>query len=104
MMLDREGGQRRFVESRQDQLLLAGIGVDVSDSEDTRYVRLEFLGVDLDRLLLEIEAPLGDRPELRVQAEEHEQVIGVERVNRAVEALHGHAAEGTAFGVQRVRN
>ena len=38
--------------------------------------RLEFLGVDLERPLLERQAPLGDRPELRMQPEEHQQLIG----------------------------
>jgi hypothetical protein len=30
MVLDGEGGERRLVEARQDELLLAGIGVDVA--------------------------------------------------------------------------
>src|SRR6186713_1539239 len=89
MMLDREGGQRRLVEAAQDQLLLAGIGVDVAHGIDAGHIGLEFLGVDLERFLLELETPLRDRPELRMQAEKHEQVIAVERHQRAIEALHG---------------
>src|SRR5204862_3907625 len=67
MMLDRERGQRRLVESGQDQLLLARIGVDVADRKDPGEAGLELLGVDLERLLLERQSPLGDRSELRVQ-------------------------------------
>jgi hypothetical protein len=52
------------VEAAQDQLLLARVGVDVANREDAVNGRLEFRGVDLDGLLLELEAPLGDRSEL----------------------------------------
>src|SRR6185312_12563067 len=64
MMLDGEGRQRRLVKARQDQLLLARVGVDVADREDPGNVRLKLLGVDLDGLAGKLEAPLGDRAEL----------------------------------------
>src|SRR3954470_1132511 len=70
MMLDREGGQSRLVEPGQDQFLLTRVGIDVSHGEDAGNAGLELLGVDLERLLLELHAPLGDRAELRMQAEE----------------------------------
>src|SRR5256884_2799053 len=57
MMLDRERGERRLVESGQDQLLLARIGVDVADRKDPGEAGLELLGVDLERLLLERQSP-----------------------------------------------
>src|SRR5690606_33650969 len=88
VMLDRERRQRRLVESRQDQLLLAGIGVDVTDRENAGYRRLEFLGVDLERFLLELEPPLRDRPQLRMQAEKGEHVVGLESMHGAVARLH----------------
>ena len=87
MVLHGERHQRRFVEGRQDQLLLARIGVDVTDREHARDVRLEFLGVDLDGALVELQSPLGDRTELRRQSEEHQQLLGIERVQRAVVRL-----------------
>ena len=80
----REGGERGLVEAREDQLLLAGIGVDVADREDAGLAGLELLGVDLERLLLELEAPLRDRPELRVQPEECEQLLAADALARAV--------------------
>src|SRR6185437_7295522 len=36
VVLDAEGGERRLVEAREDELLLAGIGVDVAHREDPR--------------------------------------------------------------------
>src|SRR3954451_8193469 len=70
--------QRRLVEAGEDQLQLPGIGADVADSEDTLAFGLELLGADLDEILVEIEAPFSDRPELHLQPVEGEQrVAGV---------------------------
>src|ERR1035438_10154191 len=66
VMLNTERRQRRLMKSAQDQLLLAGIGVDVADREDARHAGLEFFGVHLECLLLEFDPPFGDRTELRV--------------------------------------
>jgi hypothetical protein len=70
-----EGGQRRFVEARQDELLLARVGVDVAHREDARDAGLELLGVDHDLLALDAQAPFGDRAQLGAQAEEHQQHV-----------------------------
>ena len=78
VVLDRERRERRLVEAGQDQLLLARIGVDVAHREDAGDAGLEFLGVDLERLLLQLHAPFGDGAELGMQAEEHEHVVGLE--------------------------
>jgi hypothetical protein len=99
---DREGRQRRFVEARQDQLLLAGVRIDVAHREHARDAGLELLGVHLDRALVDPQAPLGDRSQLRVQAEEHQRLVGANLVELAVETLHAHAAESVALGEQRV--
>src|SRR6516165_12240878 len=56
--------QRPLVEAAQDELELAGIGVDVTDGEDARNARLEGGGVHRDEVLLEIQSPIGDRAEL----------------------------------------
>jgi hypothetical protein len=61
MVLDREGSQRRLVEAAQNQLLLAGVGVDVAYGIYTGDIGLKFLGVDLERFFLELEAPFRDR-------------------------------------------
>src|SRR5262245_19448464 len=72
---DRKRRERRLVEAAQDQLLLAGIGVDVADREDPGLAGLELRGVDVDRLLLEREPPFRDRTEFRMQTEEYEHLI-----------------------------
>src|SRR5579863_490935 len=87
MMLDRESGERSFVEARQDELFLAGIGVDVTHGEDPRQARLELLRVDPESLLLELESPFGDRSELRMQAEEDQEMLRLQRMHRAVMCL-----------------
>ena len=63
------------MEARQDQLLLARIDTDVADRENTRHVRLESLGVDCDRALLQFQTPVGDRAQSRRQPEENQQRI-----------------------------
>src|SRR5208337_1416248 len=45
VMLNGERRQGRFMEAAQNQLLLAGIGVDVADREDARHAGLELFGV-----------------------------------------------------------
>ncbi|MCY1231998.1 hypothetical protein D9M72_444650 [compost metagenome] len=76
------------MEARQDQLLLAGVGVDVAHREDARDIGLELLGVHLDLLALQVQAPFGDRAQLGRQAEEHQQVIHRHAAGHAVGAGH----------------
>src|ERR1700686_4883988 len=61
VMLDGERRQRGFVKARQDQLFLPRVGIDIADGKNTRQARLEFLGVDLERLFLQRQSPLRDR-------------------------------------------
>jgi hypothetical protein len=88
-----ECSQRGFVEAAQDQLLLAGIGVDVAHREDARDAGLELLGVDDDLLALQRQAPVGDRAELGTEAEEHQQHVQRHDARDAVAAGDLHAAE-----------
>ena len=84
MFLDRERDERRLVKAAQDELLLAGVDVDVADREDPRDAGLELLGVHRDLALLHPEAPLGDRAQVRREAVEDEHLFGVHRVLRGV--------------------
>ena len=52
------GGERGLMETRQDQLQLARIGVDVADGENARNARFELRRVDGDQILMEIDAPV----------------------------------------------
>ena len=57
-----------LVKARQDQLLLARVGVDVADREDALHVGLEALGVDGDLPALDVVRPqlaIGPRRGLR---------------------------------------
>jgi hypothetical protein len=80
--------QRRFVKARQDQLLLARIGIDIAHREDAGHVGFKLLGIDANLFALDFEAPLGNWPELRRKAEEHQQVIEFERPCHAVATCH----------------
>src|SRR5436190_7456911 len=62
--------QRHLVKARQDELQLAGVGVDVADGEDARFAGLELLGIHGDEVLIQVEPPIGDRPELHGEPEE----------------------------------
>src|SRR6185437_929583 len=103
VVLDAESGERRLVEARQDELFLAGIGVDVAHREDARQTGLEFLRIHLQRFLLELESPLGDGPELWMQAEEDEKVVRLERVHRTVRRLDVDAAQCPVRRDERLR-
>ena len=88
VVLHAEGRERGLVEAGQDQLLLARIGVDVADREDARHAGLELLGVDRERLLLEREAPVRDRAELRMQAEAGDHLLAAHVGRRLVARRH----------------
>src|SRR6185312_1648863 len=103
MVLDRERRERSFMEAGENQLFLSGVGIDVADGEDAGDARLETLRVHFERFALELEPPLGDRSELRMQSEKREQLIRRERVHEAIAALHMDPGEGAAFDDQRLR-
>ena len=84
MVLHAKCRQRRFVKARQDELLLARIGIDVAHGKDTGDAGLELLAVDFQSFAVELEFPLRDRSQLGVQTEEGEQLIGLESVQRAI--------------------
>ena len=69
------GGERGLVEARQDQLELARIGVDVADGENAGNAGFELRRVDGDQILVQVDPPAGDRPELHRQAEERHHVV-----------------------------
>ena len=74
-MMGALGGERGFMKTGQDQLELARIGVDVADGENARNARFEFRRIDGDQVLIEIDSPTGDRPELHGEPEERQHVV-----------------------------
>src|SRR5450432_666970 len=74
VMLDGERGERGFMKTAQDELLLAGISIDVADCENSRNAGLKFFGIHFERALFQFHAPLCDGPELWMQAIEGEHV------------------------------
>ena len=76
--LDGERGQRRFVEARQDEFLLARVVGDVANGVHAGDVGLEAFGVGIDLVLVEVEPPPGDRAELGRQPEEHQGVVDID--------------------------
>ena len=61
---------------------LPGYVVDVADGEDAGLAGLELLGVDGDQVLVEVEAPVGDRSELHGEPEERQQRVAGDRASR----------------------
>ena len=83
------------MEARQDELLLARIGVDVTHGEDARDGAFELFRVHNDLLAVKFQAPFGDRTDLGLKAEEHEQVVQRHAAHNAVaagDADFGHLA------------
>ena len=73
------------MKSGQDQLELARIPVDVADGENARHAGLEVFGIYRDIfIVLQLEAPIGDRTELHRQAEERQHQIAVDVRHGAV--------------------
>src|SRR5262249_5977736 len=96
--------QRDFVKARQDELKLSRIPIYVADGENSRNAGFERRSLDRDELVvLELEAPLGDRPELHGQPEERQERVAGELVHRAVIALDGGFAE-LALGTVKLRD
>src|ERR1700677_3361378 len=75
IMMRALGGERGLMKTGQDQLQLAGIGIDVADGENARNARFEFRRVDRDQILIEIDSPSGDRAELHGEPEERQHVV-----------------------------
>src|SRR5690606_9224209 len=61
-------GHGRLAEAGCDQLQLALVRADVTGRVHARKIRLEAL-IDLDRVLLDLEAPCCDGPEVRLEAD-----------------------------------
>src|SRR6202011_4989718 len=80
--------QRAFVETRQYQLELAGIPIDIADGEDPGHARFECRRVDQDILpVLHLHAPVADGPQLHGEAKKREQGVAGDLEIRAVVAL-----------------
>ena len=82
LCLDSECSKRRFVKTAQYQFLFARVVVDVADCVNPGLRRLEFFGIDIDRLAIDVQSPFGDWTKLGGQAEEDQYVINcyVDRV------------------------
>src|ERR1700729_4076950 len=84
IMMRALGGERGLMKTGEDQLELAGIGIDVADGENAGNAGFEFRSVDRDQILIEIDAPTGDRPELHGESEEREHIVAGMVVNLTV--------------------
>src|SRR5262249_7310618 len=89
------GRDRGLAHADRDQRDLAWIAGDVSRRVDARQVRLTAGRVDLDLALpLELEAPLGDRAEMRVEAEQRDQRVAFHLLDvAALGVLDSNAAD-----------
>ena len=102
-LVDRVRGQGRLGEARQDQLELARVGRDVADGENAGLVGLAGRRIDGDKLAIELEAPVRDRPELHRQPEKGQQHLGLEPPGLALEARHHHRLERAVVAFERVQ-
>src|SRR3954454_8849684 len=68
--------QSGLVKPGENELELARIGIDVADGEDAGDRGFELRRVHGNEIFVEVDAPIGDRPELHGEAEEGEQAIG----------------------------
>ena len=57
------------MESTQDQLQLTRVAVDVANGINPRDVGAVVEGVDLDRILVDVQIPIRNWPQLGTQAE-----------------------------------
>ena len=92
--------QRGLVEAGEDELQLAGVGVDVADGKDALLARLELLGIDRDEVFGKRDPPVGDGAELHRQPEEGEHHLDRQAL-LAVLGLDRRRFEATALAVHR---
>ena len=92
-----KSGQRALMESRQNKLLLAGIGIDVTDGEYSGNTRFEASSVDNNLLAFEVQPPCFDGTELGLQTEENEKMVKRNASGNTVGAGHAHFCEATVF-------
>ena len=92
-----KSGQRALVEPRQNELLLAGIGIDVPDGEYSGNARFEASSVDNNLLAFEVEPPCFDGTELRLQTEENEEMVKRNASGNTVGAGYAHFCKTTVF-------
>src|SRR5665213_3715381 len=79
--------QGDLVETGQNELELAWIGIDVADRENAGDVGLKRADVDRDQLVVHLEAPVGDRSEFHGQSEERQHGIDLDASYCTVIAL-----------------
>src|SRR5688572_4622832 len=101
--IDAVRGHRGLGEAAQDELQLAGIARDVADGEDAGRARRTGLGRDRDMVVVEVEAPTGDRPEIHREAEERQQHIGLQLADLAVEGRDIDGAELAVRAFERMQ-
>src|SRR6516165_7666874 len=90
--------QCALVETAQDKLELAGIGVDVANRKNPGHAGLEGRCLDRHQVVLKLDSPIGDRAELHGQPEERQHGIAGNLRYRVVVALDdstGQCAAGT---------
>ena len=63
-----KGSQGSLMKAAQDELLFAGVGVDVADGKDAGHIGGKGFGVDHQLLALHRQAPVGNRAELGREA------------------------------------
>ena len=74
--MGRMGGGGGFGETGQDQFQFTRINGDIADRKQTRPSRRHGGRIDLNQVLVQVQAPIGDRAQLLQQAEERQQGIG----------------------------
>src|SRR6202021_4116312 len=94
------GHQRTLMEAAQDELELAGIGVDVADRKNSGHAALERRGLDRHQIILQRNTPVRDRPELHGQAEERQHGVAVDFRDGVVAALAGGAGQHAVLALQ----
>ena len=83
-----KGGQRAFVKAAEDQLFLAGVGVDVAHGKDAAHAGGKFFGVHHQLFALDLQVPFGNRAQLGAEAKEDQQRVQRHHARHAVAARH----------------
>ena len=85
------------MESTKNQLLFAGIGIDVTDGEYSGNTRFKASSVDKYLLSFEVQPQCLDGTELGMQDEENEKMVKRNASGNTVGAGHAHFCEATVF-------
>ena len=92
--------ESRLMKTAQNEFLFARIAVDIANCENALCAALEFLRIDRDQILFEVQPPVSNRPELHCQTKKRKHDIALQRRCRTVLGANARRLQLAVLPVQ----